>query len=148
MPRRSASISRAAPIRASASNIPFAVSMRTIRASRASALTTISCDGSEGMSGVTLTLSLPIIECCSLSNALSCCSLGLRGVRDGVATRGKKLDRSGSATVDRQVDQCLADHRRELESVSGETGPEGDMLIIGMLIDDEVSIGRERVHAH
>src|SRR5579885_1005700 len=136
MPRKSASISRAAPIRASASYIPFVVSMRTIKASRTSALTTVSGVGSEGMSSVSPNSSRPVMKCCSLAetarrwNVGRSCSLRLRGVDDGVAARGQKLDRRRSATVDRQVDQHLADDGGELEPVPRKAGAERNMLVV------------------
>src|SRR5579872_1990050 len=93
------------------------------------------------------------MKCCSLAetargwNVARSCSLRLRGVDDGVAARGKKLDRRRRATVDRQVDQHLADDGGELEPVPRKAGAERNMLVVRMPIDQKVAIRRERVHA-
>src|SRR5580700_8679972 len=51
------------------------------------------------------------------------------------------------ATFDGQIDQHLADHRREFESVPGKTGSKRNVLVIGKPVNDEVMIRGKRVHA-
>ena len=51
------------------------------------------------------------------------------------------------STVLGQIGQNLANHRSELETVARETRGQRHVFVLGVQIDDEVPIGRERVDA-
>ena len=51
------------------------------------------------------------------------------------------------STLQGQVRRDLANDGRELEAVAGKTAAENDIGVFRMMIDHEIAVGREAVHA-
>ena len=59
----------------------------------------------------------------------------------------EEADRQVGFSGQRQVRQCLAQYAGEFEAVPRHSGGEGDLRELRMDIDDEMFIGRHRIHA-
>src|SRR5207248_8686235 len=64
------------------------------------------------------------------------------------AFRREKSDRMAGLAREHEIREDLADHARELESVARARGRHDDVRMIGEAVDDEVRVGRVRVHAN
>jgi hypothetical protein len=63
------------------------------------------------------------------------------------AGQGEKFHGQCRGLLHRQIRESLPQHAGELEPVPRKTGPDGDVGIAGMPIDDKVGIGRHGVEA-
>src|SRR2546423_8747800 len=50
-------------------------------------------------------------------------------------------------SVEREVGRDFADDRRELEAVAGKSAAKNDVRMPRMVIDNEIAVGREAIHA-
>src|SRR5690606_193363 len=64
------------------------------------------------------------------------------------AVEAQELDRMAGTAIDRQIREDLSENRRELETVAREPSCEDDVRMRRVAVDDEVSIGGDRVEAH
>ena len=74
---------------------------------------------------------------------LELCSRWLAG--RAASRRGNRS--AGCAAVERELSEQFAEDAGELEAMPRETGGQRDAWVFGMAIENEVAVGRHRVHA-